>query len=493
MVVIQEAVMGLAALFRCDASLSVGSGHVMRCLAFAQRLNWIGWPCVFATGTDSLNAVPALAQSGHRLQIVEKSDDIGGDLDFGLIVVDHYALAADFEKRVASRAACTMVFDDFPTRKHSCDILVDPTPGRKGTDYAEWVAPATHLLLGPQYAVIRREWRLQRAARRVRERTRNPVRRIIVTMGATDPCRATERVLHALAVSGIDADIDVVVGVAAANVEPITSLLGPRAKLHIDPPDLPELTARADFAIGTAGSSSFERAVVGLPALLVPVADNQRCIAAAFAHAGAADVVSTELLDEPVALGKRLARIISDEARCEAMSRAAASLTDGHGTQRLLAAMAGTLPSKSGVRVGLRLIEDNDEDWLLNLQRQPATRRFARNATIPTTKEHKAWFRRVLDDDDRLLLVIEVNGEAVGMVRLDKIGERPTAFEISIAVDSARHGQGFGRAALALVRRLAPNADLAATVYPQNRGSLALFAAAGFRPEGPDRYWSRAA
>lgn len=485
--------MGVTALFRCDASASLGGGHVMRCLAFGERLNWIGWPCVFATGPESSSAVPALAKSGHRLQIVKGPDDIVGDAGFGLVVVDHYALDADFERRAASRAERVVVFDDFPGRKHACDVLVDPTPGRQSADYSGWVRPATQLLLGPPHAIIRREWRLQRAARRASDDARKSVRRIVVAMGATDACRATERVLRALAVSGIDADIDVVLGAAAANTEAVTQLLGARATLHIDPPDLPELTARADFAIGTAGTSSFERALLGLPALLVPVADNQRCIAATFADAGAADVVSAELLDDPVAFGKRLAAITSDEARCEAMSRAAGSLTDGRGTQRLLAAIAGTLPSKTGAQVRLRLIEESEEDWLLDLQRQPATRRFARNAKVPTAEEHKAWFKGVLDDDDRLLLVIEVGGEAAGMVRLDKIAERPTTLEISMAVDGARHAQGLGRAGLALVRRLAPNADLAATVYPQNRGSLALFAAAGFRPEGTDRYWSRAA
>ena len=79
------------------------------------------------------------------------------------------------------------------------------------------------------------------------------------------------------------------------------------------------------------------------------------------------------------------------------------------------------------------------------------------------------------------------------MVRLDRLSGHHASFEISIAIDSRRHGEGLARAALHLVRNLAPGADLIATVNAENRASLALFAAAGFKPEGQDRYRSRAA
>ena len=99
----------------------------------------------------------------------------------------------------------------------------------------------------------------------------------------------------------------------------------------------------------------------------------------------------------------------------------------------------------------------------------------------------------MLDNPEQLLTIVEADGIAVGMVRLDRVPDEAASFEISIAIDSRRHGEGNGRAALALVRRLAPGADLIATVRSENKPSLALFAAAGYRPDGHERYRSRAA
>ena len=311
-------------------------------------------------------------------------------------------------------------------------------------------------------------------------------------MGATDPSDATSCVLMALAASGIDAHIDVVLGAGAPHLQSVAKGIGGRMKLHINPPDLPALTAKADLAIGAAGSSSFERAALGLPAVLIQLAENQRFIVAGFARAGAAESLPASLLEDAAALGARIAALAADGARLAAMSRAAASLTDGRGACRLLAAIAERGKSRCGFEVTLRLVEGTDETWLLDLQRQPATRRFARNPEIPSAEQHAAWFARLLGDEDRLLTIIESDGRAVGMIRFDKTSAAPVTFEISIALDQDRHGEGLGAAGLALVRRLAPGADLTATVLSENKASRALFAAAGYRSCGPDRLLNRA-
>ncbi|MGE3149760.1 MAG: GNAT family N-acetyltransferase, partial [Pseudorhodoplanes sp.] len=262
---------------------------------------------------------------------------------------------------------------------------------------------------------------------------------------------------------------------------------------HVDPSDLHEIVAAADLAIGAGGTSSFERAACGLPSVLIPIADNQRFIAAAFKAAGAAKIVPAAMLDDPSALGAAIAGLAADNSQRAAMSKAAATITDGRGAQRLLVACAGIESAKDGTSLRLRLVEPSDAAWLLSLQSQPETRRFSYNPAVPSAQEHAAWFARVLENDDRLLAIAEANGERAGMVRLDRVGRDPDTFEVSIAVDQARHGRGFGKAVLALARRLAPGADFIANVLPQNRASVALFTAAGYRQESGDRYRSRAA
>lgn len=481
----------MRALFRCDASVGVGIGHVMRCLAFADTLRWAGWSCAFATGPETIRAVPALASSGVAMRPAEDARlDVA---DATLMVVDHYGLDAGFERQARAQGATVVVFDDLADRPHDCAILVDPTPGRPADDYRDRVPGSCRLMLGPKHAILHERWLARRPDALARLAQPRPVERIVVSMGGTDPRDATSRVLAALAQAKLGVHVDVILGAGAPQLARIAGMVGPGVTLHVDPPDPAAIAATADLAIGAPGTSSFERAALGLPAILIPLADNQRFVAAAFAAGGAAEIVPAESLDDPAGLAARTAALAVDAGRRIAMSRKAAALTDGRGSLRLLAAVAGDEPSKGGAPVRLRLAETEDEAWLLDLQRQETTRRHARNPAVPGPTEHAAWFAGILNDPARLLALAEVDGVAVGMVRLDRLAEEAASFEVSIAIESRRHGEGIGRAALALVRRLAPGVDLVATVMPGNRPSLALFASAGYRPEGRDRYRSRAA
>lgn len=480
------------ALFRCNASVDVGIGHAMRCLAFAETLRWAGWSCTFAVNREASDVVPALLRDDVDLEIAEGAEPI--DLKAArLAVIDNYRLDAGFERGIKEQGAEVIAFDDLANRKHDCAVLLDPTPGRNGDEYANFVPKDCQVLLGPKYAVIADRWLSHRRATRKRLGTARPVERMIVSMGGTDPYDATRRVLAGIAASGLKAHVDVVIGAGTPHRAELTAMTGPSLFVHVDHPDVAALAAQADLAIGAAGTSSFERAVLGLPAILIPLADNQRSVAAAFAAAEAAEIVPAAILDDARAFGALIAALAENTGRRAAMAQRAATLTDGRGRLRLLAAAAGRLMAASGRKVMLRLAEADDEGWLLDLQRQEATRRFARHPGIPSPAEHAAWFAQVLDDSERLLMIVDADGKPCGMLRLDRLAGSAASFEISIAIDSGQHGQGLARAALQLARNLAPGADLIATVKAENRASLALFATAGFQPDGHERYRSRAA
>jgi UDP-2,4-diacetamido-2,4,6-trideoxy-beta-L-altropyranose hydrolase len=476
------------ALFRCDASAAAGSGHVMRCLAFAEVLRWAGWTCVFATRATTLAAVPYIRDVGHDIQVVESDDEVDIGPDVGVAVVDHYGIGRGFEAKARSTGLKLVAFEDNPGRDHNCDILVDPTPGRQPSAYAHLVPAETQLLLGSDYAMVGRIWQREAGAVRARLSAGPPVRRILVSMGASDSRDATSRVLRALELADVDADIDIVLGAAAPHCANVARVLGPRMRLHVDPPAMAALVARADIVIGTPGSSSFERAVLGVPSILIMTADNQRSIAEAFAGSGAADVLREDVLEQPATLARAITMMADAPDRRRAMSNAVAAIADGRGSSRLLLALAGELVLRKGGRVRLRSAERGDENWLLELQQQPATRRYARNPSIPSTAEHQAWFAATLGNHDRLLTIVEVDGARAGMVRLDRIPGGYSAFEISIAVDERRHGEGIGSSALRLVARMMPGAVITAVVSPDNQASSALFASAGYRHVERCRY-----
>lgn len=461
-------------VFRCDASPVIGMGHLMRCLSSAETLAWAGWRVAFAASPETA-ALPALATSGYELR---DAAVLAGDW----AVFDHYGIGASEERAARRFAAGVAAFEDIPGRIHDADILLDPTPERQAHAYSSLVPNMARILTGAAMAQIHPRWRSARANSVARRR--GTARRIIVSMGATDPSNVSARVLSCLRESCPTVEVDVVLSSAARHLETIRAGLRANETLHVDAPDLPDLLAQADLAIGAAGSSCFERALMGLPSIIVQLADNQGDLIGPFDRAGAAQAVTVDVLNTPDSFGECIRMLAADEQRLFTMSQRAAALVDGRGTQRLLAALARDVTGHTGA-VQLRLAEYADADWLFALQCQPETRRFSINPQPPTVEEHRRWMTATINDAEKLLFIVEASGERVGMLRLDRTTE---GFTVSIAIDTIRRGQGLGSAALRLARSVVRNRDLIATVLPGNAVSCALFRAAGYVLSGPNSF-----
>jgi UDP-2,4-diacetamido-2,4,6-trideoxy-beta-L-altropyranose hydrolase len=327
-------------IFRADAAPALGGGHVQRCLALAETLIEAGWRTGFAFRGETLKTVPALAASPHRLlplegaekdEVAQLSANVGGRCD--LLVVDHYGRGVDFEMAGRQLGGRIMVIEDRPGRRHDCDLLLDPTPGREAADYRDLVPNGCTLLLGPSYALLSPQFAKVRAAALSRSRRAVP-KRIFVSMGMTDPRNFTEPVLQGIAAGSAGLSVDVVIGSAAPHLAGLRRLIDNLkldARLHLDADNVAELMGAADLAVGAAGSSSFERCCLGLPSLVVVVADNQRDIAAGLD--GAAELLGLDDLAGAVAAG--IKRLCADANVRVAMAKAAAALCDGRGAARV--------------------------------------------------------------------------------------------------------------------------------------------------------------
>jgi UDP-2,4-diacetamido-2,4,6-trideoxy-beta-L-altropyranose hydrolase len=260
-----------------------------------------------------------------------------------LIVVDNYALGAEWTE-VACRDIPVMAIDDLANRRHSCDILLDQNLGREPSDYDGLVPTDALRLIGPSNALLRQEFARAREASLARRANLETPKNVMIAMGGMDRDNSTGAILDVLAMHPLSEDfrLSVVMGNAAPHLEAIKarSRSMPFATdVLVGVDDMASLLAQTDLAIGAAGGSAWERCCLGVPTLLLTLADNQRPAARALAAQGAAFLVG-DVRDEgwQAALATNLIRI-SEPGTLAAVSRVAASLVDGLGTLRVTDAL----------------------------------------------------------------------------------------------------------------------------------------------------------
>ncbi|MES1932235.1 pseudaminic acid biosynthesis-associated protein PseG [Salinisphaera shabanensis T35B1] len=271
------------------------------------------------------------------------------DLGVHWLVVDHYSLDIRWESRVRRHVANVLVLDDLADRQHQAEILLDQNLGREAKDYARLVPPHCELLIGPQYAVLRPEFALTREES-LRRRDEPRLKKLLVTMGGMDKDNVTGKVLYALRGCSLpdDFEIDVVMGSNAPWLENVRVQAGamPRpTRVLVDIQNMAERMAEADLAVGAAGSTSWERCCLGLPTLIVTLAENQYEVAYELHELGAA-----RLLDVGPLFVENLRDTFEqlDAGALRTMSVKASEIANGEGLDYLVAKILSTNPKKIG-------------------------------------------------------------------------------------------------------------------------------------------------
>jgi len=297
----------LKVVFRADASLAMGTGHVMRCLALAQALkdNKVNVEFICRKHKGSLiDKIRSNRLNVHELEVLEEADDklahshwLGAtqqqDADdcieilksekIDWLIVDHYALDEQWQKKLKPYYEKLMVIDDLADRKHQCDILLDQNFGRSLQDYKELVPTSSKLLMGSKYALLRPEFEKYRQYS-LNRRKNEKFKKLLVNMGGTDTDNITGKVIERLQIAKLpkDVEITIVMGKTAPHLSNIITSVnklpyGSEVKVDVD--NMAELMANADIAIGASGATTWERCCLGLPTIQLVTAHNQEFIA----------------------------------------------------------------------------------------------------------------------------------------------------------------------------------------------------------------------
>ncbi|PYN41188.1 MAG: UDP-2,4-diacetamido-2,4,6-trideoxy-beta-L-altropyranose hydrolase [Candidatus Rokuibacteriota bacterium] len=328
--------------FRADAGSDIGLGHARRCLTLAGALRELGVECFFVFAGDRA-AREWLAASDFDVVSMESARDLAGALEHPRVrqarvfVVDSPSLGTADLARLAAAGQRVVVIDDLADHALPVDLVVNASAGAERLQYRG--APRTRFLLGPRYALLRRQF-VQAGARSVSERAR----RILVTVGGGDPEDFTSRLVE-WAVRALGAvEQDVVVGPFSGRSEALRRAVdaaGGRVALHEDPKDIASLMLAADVALCGGGQTVYELAATGTPALAIRLAENQTLNLTALAEAGTlAWVGDAGDADLEAKIGRALAGLADDPTRRARMSRQGRALVDGRGAGRVARVVA---------------------------------------------------------------------------------------------------------------------------------------------------------
>lgn len=500
-------------VFRVDASTTMGTGHLMRCLALANSLRRRGADCLFLYRQHDLDPAPTIIHQGHRaLRLpeprwaqhldhrswlgVDQTTDIDQSRDAlesaacrpAWICVDHYALDAQWEQALARlTGAAVLAIDDLADRPHQADLVLDQTLDCPPERYQGLLSAHSRLLPGTDYALLRPEfaaWRpWSRQRRRHQDNAGEDRPRILLSLGGTDPRNFNQLALDALEQLDKSCRVQLLIGAQAPALHEL------QRRVQDFPQQVDILTAtdqmarllyHTDLAIGAAGTSSWERCALGVPGILLVIAENQRQSALAQDRAGVARLLGDWTQVQSEDIRRSLQELLLNPAARQHIGERAAQACDGLGCMRV-ADLLVPITDKLGAGISLRPARMSDADLLLRWQSAPGARQYARDSRIPTPAEHRQWLQQTLDNPLRQLLIAEQCGHPLGTLRLDAHPEHQMQAEVSILSCPSAQGRGVAQAMLRLARICWPFWEIHAYVRRENQASQVLFERAGYQ------------
>lgn len=339
-------------LVRADGAPEIGTGHLMRSLALTQALRAAGGEAVLATTLDPGGLEGRLRAEGlpvRRLDAETGSDPdaratatLARELGAGWVVVDGYQFSGRYQRLLKEAGMRVLAVDDYGHAEHYwADAVLNQNLHAREALYRDR-EPGVRLLLGPRYALLRREYEKWRGWRRPHP----PVaRKVLVTFGGSDPEDVTSKAAAALArLPGGGLEASVVVGASYPHLEALKAALSetPCIRLLRDVRDMAEPMAWADVAVSAGGSTSWELAFMGLPALTVILAENQVDLAQGLAAHGIARNLGWHSAVTEAILADALMELARDQDVRRAMGARGRELVDGDGGRRVVRALLET-------------------------------------------------------------------------------------------------------------------------------------------------------
>lgn len=332
-------------LIRADASASIGTGHVMRCIALAHAWQAKGGQVVFVTACSVEKLLARIQQQGtvHKITGLPGSSEDAtqtrrfiADTNAVAVVIDGYVFDEDYLKLIRSSDIPILLLDDYGQLQHYTTDFVLNQNLSASKDLYHNREKTTRLLLGTQYVLLRPEFLAwQEWQRHIPPIAQN----ILVTLGGSDPENVVTKVIEALKLLNINATSCIIVGGGYENHAALLPLLTDSMQLQVNVDDMSKWMAWADIAVASASSVSWELAYMHLPALSIILAENQYVLASHLQDNAIAQNMGWYHRLSPNALAEAIQALTLDADRRTTLSRNGRRIVDGMGAARVVDAL----------------------------------------------------------------------------------------------------------------------------------------------------------
>ncbi len=363
-------------VFRCDASLEVGNGHLMRCRTLALKLREIFNARVIFICQEANIKLLKIIQKEFNLLILKKNQYeeekyfSGSDRNFNwlyrkqkkdvylskeiliknnikninLLVLDHYGIDKNWEDIFIkewgiNQIGKIFVIDDLANRKHNCDFLLDQTYKRKKIDYLNLLPNKVTFFLGSDFALIRDEFVKAR-----KEKTHHNFRgkklfKILIYLGEVGNNEIYFEILDGINKNiGYQFELTLIANLNFEVKDKLKNIFESKfQKIRFInfSEEIWRFMLDADISIGSAGSTTWERACIGIPSIVIVNAENQFEIGKALISANSSLVINH---DENIinSIYLNLKNLISDSKLNTELIQKSKKLCDGKGATRIV-------------------------------------------------------------------------------------------------------------------------------------------------------------
>ena len=477
-------------LIRTDASTEIGRGHAMRCLAFAQACKDDGGTPIFAMALKDPKLEAHLASEGIETTYLSTQmgsiDDaketcaLARQMDASWLVLDGYYFNAQYQKTVKEADLRLLLVDDVGMSDHCyADIVLNQNLYARDELYKS-KEPHAELLLGARYALLRREF-LSFGKRK--RKSFEPARKILVTLGGSDPQNVTLKVLKALEqLKSNDLEVVVIAGANNPHWEQLKTVVGSLkfpVRLENNVGSIADFMAWADLALSGGGSTCFELAFMGVPSLVIALGENQKLAVESFGKNGSAINLGWYENLSTTKMAEQLYRLMHSLELQTVMAQRGQELVDGEGAARVLMHL-------NGRAFRIRAGREDDCRLIWNWANDPKVRMASFSKDPISWETHVEWFGSKISNSNCVFYIgVDKEETPIGQVRFDKNGDEAV---ISVTIDQHYRGRGYSATLIESASNQffasSPIVRIHAYIKEDNEASQHAFIKGGFKLAG---------